>query len=175
MNPLQTHNPTTTHPTWDEDQPYQLLANARRRECVRYVTSMEDNEAVSVRELADSVADSLDNNPPASNDFRQSVYISLTQRHLEKLDGCDVISYDPEDKLVRVGPNLESIRPMTRVDETQSNDRLNVLTLVISLLTCIALVVGGLAYPSLPAVGLLTLLGLNLVSVGVFVQQRLDH
>jgi hypothetical protein len=157
---------------WDDDQTYELLANRRRRECVRYLArrTSDGSETVSVRKVADGVADAVADAESAPENLRQSVYTSLSQHHLDKLDEYGVIEYDPDSRSVSTGPNFETIRRASA--DVAVERRVGAIPLWTSMLTLAALLVTATAYPQLPTLPVLGVAALNLVPVGLFVQTR---
>jgi len=78
---------------------YHLLSNQRRREAIECVRSRA--EAVAVRELSEVIAAAETGESPPPRDVRESVYASLHQTHLPKLDDAGVVVYDRDAKVVR--------------------------------------------------------------------------
>ncbi|WP_135823736.1 DUF7344 domain-containing protein [Halorussus ruber] len=157
---------------WDDDQTYELLANRRRRECVRYLArrTSDESETVSVRDLADGVADAIAGGESAPENLRQSVYTSLSQHHLDKLDECGVIEYHPDSRSVSTGPNFETIRRVST--DATAERRVGAIPPWTSALTLAALLLTATAYPQLPTLPVLGVAALNLIPVGLFVQTR---
>lgn len=174
--------PTTRHgrldeqfrDDWNDGQTYELLANARRRECVRYLSNRSPGEEVSVRELADGIADALAGDDPTSENLRQSVYTSLTQYHLEKLDDYGVIDYDPEARTLSTGPNFERVDRVTGVSNPRKR-ALDAVPIWTSALTLAALVVTTTAYPHPPTPAVLGVAIINVLPVGLFVHAYLGE
>ena len=79
---------------------HEILRNDRRREVLNVLKS---NGGVStLRELSEYIAAlESDENPPPRN-VRQSVYVSLHQTHLPKLDKLDIVAYDTGAKTVEL-------------------------------------------------------------------------
>ena len=90
----------------EEDELYDILSNERRRLCVR--TIQENRDSIDVQELADTLASELADGSMSSN-LRQSIYISLVQTHLPKLDKYEVVDYDDDEKTVRAGQRLPEV------------------------------------------------------------------
>lgn len=154
---------------WSDDQTYELLANRRRRECVRYLAERtnDGSKTVSVRELADGVADAVAGVESAPESLRQSVYTSLYQHHLGKLDDAAVVEYDSDSQTVTPGPNFETMRRFSADAERRPFGGVPYWT---SALTLAALGVTAVVYPQLPTLPVLGVAALNLVPVGLFVQ-----
>lgn len=91
---------------------HEVLVNDRRRAIV----DLLDNE-VSLRNLADDVA-RIEAGEDPDRKTRQSVYITLHQCHLPKLDEFGVVDYDADRKRVKSAEGLWAIRAYCeRVEE----------------------------------------------------------
>ncbi|WP_137287811.1 DUF7344 domain-containing protein [Halorussus salinisoli] len=154
---------------WSDDQPYELLANARRRECVRYLAGRSASDDVSVRELADAIADVLAGDESAPDSLRQSVYTSLSQHHLDKLDGHDVIDYDREERSISTGENFEMVTHVSGVSDSRCW-HIGTIPVCTSTLTLATLLVTAVAFPQLPTAAVIGVAALNLLPIGLFVQ-----
>ncbi len=82
-----------THLTTEEL--YDALANDRRRACVREIAAREG--WVNVNDVAEAIAEREAEGEPPSAD---SIYISLIQVHMPKLDEYDIVAYDDDDQIV---------------------------------------------------------------------------
>lgn len=85
---------------------FDVLGNARRRECLTQLLRVDSDE-MPIRTLAEQVATELREDASPSDRFQQSVYVSLTQTHLPKLDEFDVVRYDTESKTVATAAHFE--------------------------------------------------------------------
>lgn len=101
----------------DEQTLLSLLGNERRYACLHYLLSV-DEEVISVREMATELADELTDEPPASENFENSVYISLCQTHLPKLEAAGLIEYDENAKSVSPGPSFPTLERYVESNET---------------------------------------------------------
>lgn len=81
------------------EEVYVLLSNARRRRAVERLCTGED--AIEVSNLAESIAAAEADERPPPAPVRESVYASLHQTHLPRLDEAGVVEYDPDRKEVR--------------------------------------------------------------------------
>jgi len=140
----------------DEHRLYDVLSNERRRVCVRRLRECESD--VPVQRLADELAAEVaDGGANADGGFRRSVYISLVQTHLPKLDRYGVVEYDDERKVVRPGENLAA------VDAQLSKERrarfLRSLSAVAVLGSIAAVAASLLAYGAVDAAGRLAVSG----------------
>lgn len=90
----------------EEGEFYDVLSNARRRECLRYL--LRDGERVTVAELTQRIAAAETDGDRPDESVRKSIYVALRQTHLPKLSELDVVAYDPESNTVEPGPNLSA-------------------------------------------------------------------
>jgi DNA-binding transcriptional ArsR family regulator len=86
--------------TLPEYEIHTILANPRRREALRELGSRPGT--ITVRELADVIAESESGSSPAPSNVRDSVYISLHQTHLPKLHELGIVDYDRENRSVEL-------------------------------------------------------------------------
>lgn len=87
---------------------YEILANRRRREAIRHIGSVPGR--ISVRELTEVIAQEEAGADPAPRNVRESVYSSLHQRHLPKLEDLGMINYDrteAEVELLERGQHID--------------------------------------------------------------------
>jgi hypothetical protein len=90
---------------------YELLSAPRRCYVLRVLRETDD-DWLSVRATAKRVA-SIEAGIPrsaVSGDTYRNVYNALTQTHLSKLAAANVISYDPNRKLITVGSEFQLLR-----------------------------------------------------------------
>lgn len=86
---------------------HDVLRNDRRR---MVLEALGDADApVSARELSEAIAARESGCDPAPRDVRRSVYISLQQTHLPKLDDLNVVDYDDATREVRPGDNAADV------------------------------------------------------------------
>ena len=76
-----------------------LLSNDRRRETIDILLDT-DADQLELRDLAGKIAARECENGEPERQHEQSVYVSLHQTHLPKLDNCDLIEYDDDRKAV---------------------------------------------------------------------------
>jgi hypothetical protein len=86
--------------TLPESTIYEILANRRRRETIRQLT--ETGEPIALRDLSEVIAASETGESPPPRGVRESVYNSLHQTHLPKLDDLGVVTYDRDAREVRL-------------------------------------------------------------------------
>lgn len=86
---------------------HDVLRNERRRRVIDILQS--SNGTVSVRELSEEIGSiEAESNPPPRN-IKQSVYVSLLQTHLPKLNELGIIDYESDRKMVKVDGRLEDL------------------------------------------------------------------
>lgn len=89
----------------DEATIHDVLRNDRRRLVIEALREGEGTETVG--DLAEIVAAREFGDDPPRKNKRQSVYVSLHQTHLPKLDTLDIVEYDADRGRVRL---LERVR-----------------------------------------------------------------
>jgi len=88
-----------TH-TIPEAEIYDVLANDRRRAALRALTVSAGDGSITLADLADAVAERETGESPPPTAARESVYNSLHQTHLPKLEALDVVRYDRDARTV---------------------------------------------------------------------------
>lgn len=91
---------TSTDETLEAGQIHDILRNDRRRLAIKCL--QENDGLLSVRDLSEDVATRETGEQPAPRDKRRSVYVSLHQTHLPKLDDLDIVEYDTDEKEVEL-------------------------------------------------------------------------
>lgn len=92
----------------DEAEIHDILRNDRRRLTINSLQEATDGQ-LSVRELSEQVAAlETDEEPPPRNK-RQSVYVSLHQTHLPKLDKHGIVDYDSDAKEVSLRERVREV------------------------------------------------------------------
>jgi hypothetical protein len=77
---------------------HDILRNDRRRYVIKHL--QERGHEVTLRQLAERLAELETGESPPPSNIRNSVYVSLHQTHLPKLDDAGIVSYDRDRKLV---------------------------------------------------------------------------
>lgn len=104
---LGTIGDAETNGALEEGDIHDVLRNDRRRLAIKALRD-RDGQA-SVRNLSEVVAArETGENPPPKNK-RQSVYVSLHQTHLPKLDDLGIIDYDADAKSVSLDDRVEEV------------------------------------------------------------------
>lgn len=91
----------------DESQIYDVLKNDRRRRA--FLCLREQRGETGVTELATSVAHLEADSNLSAADCKESVYNSLHQTHLPKLEELDIVEYDEQSKVVTLTANAAEI------------------------------------------------------------------
>ncbi len=80
----------------DESQIHNVLRNDRRRAAIQYLR--DTGGSLTVDDLAEHIATLETGESPAPRNVRKSVYVSLHQTHLPKLDDLGIVEYDQRSK-----------------------------------------------------------------------------
>lgn len=152
---------------------HDVLSNDRR---YRVLDLLSDEEPRDLRSLANDIAAAESGESPAPRNVRQSVYVTLHQNHLPKLDSLDIVQYDDTSKMVALGDRATEIDVYLEVVEhghlSWSEYQLGVVLL--GLLATLASVIGTpilatlapLTYASGALVVLLVSIGYQIRSQG---------
>ena len=95
------------------EQVYVILANERRRRALEQLGSVSG--VVTVHELSTLVAGRETGESPPPKRCRESVYTSLVQTHLPKLEGLGVIEYDPETQTIELSRHARDVSLYTEI------------------------------------------------------------
>jgi hypothetical protein len=99
---------TQTEPSLEESQIHDVLRNDRRRLTIKCLQDAAD-DTLALGDLAEQVAALETGESPPPRDKRQSVYVSLQQTHLPKLEGLGVVEYDSDQKSVGLRDRIREI------------------------------------------------------------------
>ncbi|MFB6069210.1 MAG: hypothetical protein ABEJ90_04705 [Halobacterium sp.] len=77
---------------------HDILRNDRRRNVIKCL--QETGHEVSLRDIAVRIAEIETGESPPPSNIRDSVYISLHQTHLPKLDDAGIVNYDSDRKTI---------------------------------------------------------------------------
>ncbi|MFB6155662.1 MAG: hypothetical protein ABEJ22_07175 [Haloferacaceae archaeon] len=94
---------------------HDVLRNERRRLVLEQL--LDADSAESVRDLAEHIASIEAGESPPPRNVRQSVYVSLHQTHLPKLDELRIVDYDSETKTVRLDGHADEVALYFEVDD----------------------------------------------------------
>lgn len=145
---------------------FDILGNERRRACLHCLA--EHEAAVSVSTLGQQVAHTVADAETDSDELYDSVYISLCQTHLPKLDAVGLVEYERDRKRVSQGPRFDAIRDQfeaVRTPEEEASESIRAETIV-SILT---VAVGAVAVVSPPTARTVLLFALVAVHVLVLI------
>ncbi|AFK20505.1 hypothetical protein E6P09_12605 [Haloferax mediterranei ATCC 33500] len=166
-----------TEGTIDEADIHDVLRNERRRLTLEQLRDSDGTE--SVGDLAEHIAEVESGESPPPKNVRQSVYISLHQTHLPKLDTLHIVAYDSTAKVVSLGTCATELDPYF-----DDGDEGTTPFAVLSFTTCLAglalLFAGWMGMPVIAGVdprfvAIVTLLAVALVSgaeLGLRTQNR---
>lgn len=90
-----------------EEDIHDVLRNRRRRLVID--TLHELGGPVSVRDLSERIGAAESNQDPPPRNVKQSVYVSLLQTHLPKLDELGIIEYESNGKTVQVADGMADV------------------------------------------------------------------
>lgn len=130
---------------------HDVLRNERRRLVLEQLLDTDTDE--SVRNLAEHIASIEAGESPPPRNVRQSVYVSLHQTHLPKLDELGIVAYDSDTKAVRLNGHAGEVAVYLDVDDADDADETEHPT--------------ELLYGGVGLLGTLTLLGNYLDAPGV--------
>lgn len=105
--------------TLEEDTVFDLLGNERRRASLKHL--IDSDGETPVGELARDVAEDIVEESTPAEDVQRSVYISLCQSHLPKLDRASIVEYDADVKTVEPGPAFEAVEPYLETHRPNGN------------------------------------------------------
>ena len=86
---------------------HDLLRNERRRQVIKQLQDTVGK--TTLRDLAESIAERETGESPPPKNIRDSVYNSLHQTHLPKLDNRGIVEYESNRKTIRLTENARSV------------------------------------------------------------------
>jgi hypothetical protein len=86
---------------------HDVLRNDRRRLVLERLRASDESE--TVRDLSEHIAGVEAGEHPPPRNVRQSVYVSLHQTHLPKLDDLGIVAYDADEKEVRLDDRADEV------------------------------------------------------------------
>lgn len=95
----------------DEGDIHDVLRNARRRELISFL-GRHDGYA-TIQDLSEHIARLESGEDPPPQNVRQSVYVSLHQTHLPKLEALGIVEYDTDSKDVTLRDRASQIEEYT--------------------------------------------------------------
>lgn len=95
------------------EQVYTILANERRRQALEQLGIV--GGIVTVHELSELVAGHETGQSPPPKRSRESVYTSLVQTHLPKLEELGVVEYDRETQTIELSKHARDVSLYTEI------------------------------------------------------------
>jgi len=92
--------------TLTQSEVHDVLRNERRRHVIERLAEQDTD---SVRNLAEHIASIESGESPPPRNVRQSVYVSLHQTHLPKLDDLEIVVYDDDAKEVWLSDRADEV------------------------------------------------------------------
>ncbi|MEM4782055.1 MAG: hypothetical protein QXG03_10925 [Halalkalicoccus sp.] len=100
----------------NEGEIHDVLRNDRRRAVIEFLS--EHDGHATIRELSERIAAVESGEDPPPRNVRQSVYVSLHQTHLPKLEGLGIVAYDTDSKDVELREQATRVRAyMGQIDD----------------------------------------------------------
>lgn len=90
-----------------QEQIHDVLSNERRRQTLEILK--EEQTEVELRPLTERIAEIESGESPPPRGLRQSVYSSLHQTHLPKLDDLGIVDYDKDRKRISIRPEARRV------------------------------------------------------------------
>lgn len=146
-----------------ESEVFHILGNDRRRAIIQSLA--DRNGRVDVSDIATQIAETESDANSVPNNLYKSVYVSLQQTHLPRLEEDGVITYDSDKRTIAPGENFTDV--ITYVDGFGS-DHSNVLIghLLVGIGGLLAIALNGLGVPGFTSIDsvLLSVVVLVLIS-----------
>ncbi|WP_137283439.1 DUF7344 domain-containing protein [Halorussus salinisoli] len=86
---------------------HNVLRNDRRRHTIQHLRDADG--PLSVDSLAEHIATVETGESPPPRDVRKSVYVSLHQTHLPKLDDLGIVDYDQREQVLELRDRAEEV------------------------------------------------------------------
>lgn len=90
-----------------ETEIHDLLRNERRRQVIKHLQGSIGK--TTLRDLAEAIAEHETGESPPPKNIRNSVYNSLHQTHLPKLDQRGIVEYESDRKTIRLTEDVRSV------------------------------------------------------------------
>ncbi|MDZ7688774.1 MAG: hypothetical protein U5J64_08655 [Halobacteriales archaeon] len=91
----------------DETVVFEILSSERRRLAIQFLRDSDDN--IEVNDIAEYIAEHETGESPPPKDARKTVYVSLHQTHLPKMDDLNIVSYDTDTKEVSLDESFRDV------------------------------------------------------------------
>lgn len=162
----------------DADEPldraeiHSVLSNDRRWHVLEL---LDEERSRDLRSLADEIAARESGTSPAPRDLRQSVYVTLHQNHLPRLDSLDIVEYDDTAKTVELDDRARDLDVYLEVVEPHhlSWSEYYLGVVVVGLLATFASATGTPVFDAVPAVAY-AVTALLAVFASILVQMRAE-
>jgi len=160
----------------DEREIHDVLRNDRRRLALEALREQDGRS--TVRDLSERIATQETGEEPPPQDKRQSVYVSLHQTHLPKLDELAIVEYNPDEKDVTLTDRIQEVEVYMEVvpEYGLSWGEFYFGLAFLGLLTAFAAIVG---VPGVSSIGLsyvvVGFFGLQMVAAAVHVYGQQDR
>jgi len=86
---------------------FEILSSERRRLAIQYLR--EGENGIEVNDIAEYIAERETGESPPPKDSRKTVYVSLHQTHLPKMDDLDIVDYDTDTKEVSLSGRFRDV------------------------------------------------------------------
>ena len=90
-----------------EEKIHHVLSNARRRRTLQLLK--KERGGAELRTLAELIAEAESGESPPPRNIQKSVYSSLHQTHLPKLDEHGIVDYDRDRKTITLTPRARRV------------------------------------------------------------------
>ena len=91
----------------DETVVFEILSSERRRLAIEFLRDSDGR--VEVNDIAEYIAEEETGESPPPKDSRKTVYVSLHQTHLPKMDDLNIVSYDTDTKEVSLDESFRDV------------------------------------------------------------------
>jgi hypothetical protein len=91
----------------DKTVVYEILSSERRRRAIDYLKASENG--VEVGDIAEYIAEEETGESPPPKDARKTVYVSLHQTHLPKMDDLDIVNYNTDTNEVTLSDSFRDV------------------------------------------------------------------
>jgi len=91
----------------DETVIFEILSSERRRLAIRFLR--DSDNGMEVNDIAEYIAEHETGESPPPKDARKTVYVSLHQTHLPKMDELNIVSYDTDTKEVSLDDSFRDV------------------------------------------------------------------
>ncbi|MDZ7687572.1 MAG: hypothetical protein U5J64_02415 [Halobacteriales archaeon] len=122
---------------------HEILRNERRRRAIRCL--LEADGPVTVRALSEEIAEMETGESPPPCEARKSVYVTLHQNHLAKLEDAGIVRCDSNE--VEVGEGIEDVKDYV-IENEDDGSRLAEICAGLSLLGILSVGVAAFGVPA---------------------------